>query len=560
MGRRGNIGPFLGGSAFGILAFCIIYGVKILDVRYDAWLLTGGDLTQHYLGWCLYRSSPWTFPIGLTSEFAWPYEISVMYADVIPVCAVFFKLLSPLLPDTFQYFGIWGLLCYALQGGLASVLLHRFIPQVWLGSMLSLFFIVGYQIMYRMFGHTAFGAQWILLLSLIFLFNRDLFGSKRAWRIALGATGALCVFVHGYFVPMVFFIMLTALYMHWWKAGEKKECFLLIGAYAFSVIASMWILGAFSLHVAANATDYGTYGANLDAFFNPILPTMSRFMPSYHISPGQLDGYAYLGLGGIILVLAAFLRICWEKIRGKQVCGAYAPMLLLWFGCMLMAVFQNVAFHDTIVFHVHYPDWMTRVLSIFRGNGRFIWIPTYLLLLLAIVKTAGMQGKILGLKIGSIMVCLMLMLQMVDFSTQVRNLHRNIYDGIGRYYQAALDGKETHPTGKGRELLDDYDVIDDLMKKYDYVAYTDYNYVYKTDHSLMISWYEYKNKVKMNAFYLARMPDSQLQAEQKVLVNELKAGRPREDTLYVIADRDAARQYEGRSFYEVNGLLLGSKK
>lgn len=45
----------------GMAAFVMIYGIKILDVTYDAWLLNGGDLSQHYLGWCFFRESDWCF-------------------------------------------------------------------------------------------------------------------------------------------------------------------------------------------------------------------------------------------------------------------------------------------------------------------------------------------------------------------------------------------------------------------------------------------------------------------------------------------------------------------
>ena len=46
------------GAFFGALVFISLYGVRILDVTYDDWLLTGWyDLSQHYAGWQLYRAS-----------------------------------------------------------------------------------------------------------------------------------------------------------------------------------------------------------------------------------------------------------------------------------------------------------------------------------------------------------------------------------------------------------------------------------------------------------------------------------------------------------------------
>ncbi len=45
------------GALLGGLLFVMLYGVRILDVTYDDWLLTGWyDLSQHYVGWTLYRA------------------------------------------------------------------------------------------------------------------------------------------------------------------------------------------------------------------------------------------------------------------------------------------------------------------------------------------------------------------------------------------------------------------------------------------------------------------------------------------------------------------------
>lgn len=42
---------FLLGGLAGMLVFIACYGVSILDVTNDAWLLSGEDITQHYIGW-----------------------------------------------------------------------------------------------------------------------------------------------------------------------------------------------------------------------------------------------------------------------------------------------------------------------------------------------------------------------------------------------------------------------------------------------------------------------------------------------------------------------------
>lgn len=100
------------GFGMGAIVFVIIYGVKILNPTYVDWLLGGGDLSQHYLGWEFFRKGDWKFPLGLTDMAAYPLETSVVFTDSIPLFALFFKIFRNILPQNFQYFGIYGILCF----------------------------------------------------------------------------------------------------------------------------------------------------------------------------------------------------------------------------------------------------------------------------------------------------------------------------------------------------------------------------------------------------------------------------------------------------------------
>ena len=95
-----------------------------------ALLLRGGyieqDVQQHYAGWLFYRQSPISLPLCETDHLNWPDGTSIAFTDSIPLFAAFFRLLSPLLPGIFQYFGLYTALCFALQGGFAALLAGLF--------------------------------------------------------------------------------------------------------------------------------------------------------------------------------------------------------------------------------------------------------------------------------------------------------------------------------------------------------------------------------------------------------------------------------------------------
>ena len=137
---------FLYGTIVGIFIFINIYGLQLLDFTNVEWLLNSTreeslwDLTQHYLGWVYYRNSDWHFPIGLMDGL-YSSPVSIVYTDSIPLFAIFFKILSPILPATFQYFGLFGLLCYALTGGFAALITRRVSKNLYLAIFSAALFV-----------------------------------------------------------------------------------------------------------------------------------------------------------------------------------------------------------------------------------------------------------------------------------------------------------------------------------------------------------------------------------------------------------------------------------
>lgn len=100
----------------GAFTFLCVFGVIPLIVNDDRWILNGyieKDVIQHYAGWMAFRKSAWQYPLG---AFTGLMGGIVSYTDSIPWIAIFFKLFESVLPETFQYFGIYIFVCYILQG------------------------------------------------------------------------------------------------------------------------------------------------------------------------------------------------------------------------------------------------------------------------------------------------------------------------------------------------------------------------------------------------------------------------------------------------------------
>ena len=109
----------LTGALLGVLVFLAVYGVRVLDptsVALDPEQPQPPTRSSTIWGGSFFRRSPVHLPyIGANYNAVYPFRTSVLFTDSLPLAALFFKLLGGILPTRFQYFGWWGLLCYACR-------------------------------------------------------------------------------------------------------------------------------------------------------------------------------------------------------------------------------------------------------------------------------------------------------------------------------------------------------------------------------------------------------------------------------------------------------------
>ena len=164
---------FFFGAAIGVLLFIITYGTAILDPFNDAWILRSPDIDirQHYVGFLNFYNDSWTFPIGNTDSLSYPYQVSIVWTDSIPGVCVLLKLFRFMLPQTFQFFGIFGMVTFALNGAFAALLVYE-VTKSWTAAIFSCpFFIMSFTVIHRLYYHTALASHWIILAALLLFFG-----------------------------------------------------------------------------------------------------------------------------------------------------------------------------------------------------------------------------------------------------------------------------------------------------------------------------------------------------------------------------------------------------
>ena len=123
------------GAVLGLAAFLCLYGTAPLNPTNDTWIWYGYDETdihQHYAGWLGFRNSSWQFPLAQADALAYPAGagVNISFTDSLPWVSVLFKLLAPVLPAQFQWFGLYELACFVLQGMAAALVLGLFLYEL----------------------------------------------------------------------------------------------------------------------------------------------------------------------------------------------------------------------------------------------------------------------------------------------------------------------------------------------------------------------------------------------------------------------------------------------
>lgn len=481
----------------GAVIFVALYGIQIINPAYDEWLLTGGDLMQHYLGWCFYRRGDWTFPIGMMDQLAYPSYTSVIFTDSIPLFAVFFKLLSPLLPDTFQYFGLWGILCFMLQGYFAAKILRALSvgrPQTLIGCV---FFILSPTVLEKMFRHTALGGHWIILAAIyLFIQHGKMYREIKRTTVYWGIIGGLVAAIHLYFLPMCGMFLggyICCSFLRGYMEEHKlRPGYLLPGvSFVAGLFLSTWLLGGFTSGAEAGGAGLGEASFNLNGFFNS--KGYSRLfdaLPTY--KDLQYEGFAYLGLGIFILVFMALCYIVYclvfKKVRRDRPFWIYGVMyVLMSLGLILFAASPQVTFNDKLLYALPYSSTLYHYWGIFRSTGRMVWPVCYLIFIGAVLccdrflKDTGARKTVPCIVLG---ICVLA--QVYDLSGKLVELREKY--SIRESYESPLQS----------DIWDKIAATD----RVEHIVWASTNY--ENAEIMHMAKYAYDNGMTMNTYYFAR--------------------------------------------------------
>lgn len=543
---------FAAGGFIGAVIFIACYGIDAVNVTNDGWLLKGGDLMQHYVGWKAYRNSAWHFPIGMTDGLIYPDQTCVIFTDSIPLFAIFFKILSPLLPETFQYFGLWGIMTFILMGGIAAVILRKATENLSLCVIGSVFFSFSPYVIQRMYNHTALAGQWLILLAIAIWIYKPYFCNFKRKTIAWGTLLVAASLVHIYYIPMVMIFMIFSCFQDLLENKGWKLDFLM-GIIVIAVdLAVLGCVGAFSSTTSMQDEGLGIYSSNLNVFWNPL--GKGRLLPrSPIVSIGQDEGYGYLGCGILLLTVCMLIIVILKKVYGyikqgkikerskiRELIKKYSfeiSIVLTFSAVVILSVSPTITYDDRVLSVINYPKKIIDLLSVFRASGRFIWCACYTLMFLVIIETI---KDIRREQICIVILLSALLLQGVDLGKYALERRESTRSDL-ELEDLAPERWKTVSEDKKHIVCLPYDIIKNSCGES--VVYEMANFA--VDHHMTINYY-----------VAARVDKEKIAVNEQKIRKMLSEKKIFKDTLFILDSEETGISY-GMKTEIISGIAVG---
>ena len=528
---------FLCGAALGAVAFFVLFPVSCLDPT-DLSYVRGGyverDIIQHYAGWKFYRSEPLSFPLGIASNMNYPEGASVVYSDSIPLFAVLFRFLEPLLPEQFQYFGWFVFLSYLLQGGCAALLLSLFLSTLPAVLAAAVPFVFSPILAERAFRHVSLTAHWLILLAFYAYFSHKRNGRTICWIWFFLAV--ITPLIHTYFLPMIYAVFFAETL----DCGERKEKILsavrLILCLALSVF-SLFCVGAFSTGSSGSSYGYGYFAMNINSVFNPVSASgicWSLFLPALPQGYGTYEGFNYMGLGVLIAFFSVgiFLLLRFRKEKPLRYAAAHPGLLFVCVSLTAFAVSTTVIANNSAFIRIQLPQKLYELCSTFRSSGRMFWPVYYLVFLFTVVF---LSHRFSAKHLGTVVLLVLSAVQLLDLSP------------------AVLTKRNSFSTSPQFEILTDSPFFSENKDTYDHISSPGTS----AFRGLYAALWASENGMTTDFPFLARY-DADRHAEEAAKTREkLLRGEADPDTLYLFSLEDESAFHDIAFYINGNGVVCG---
>jgi hypothetical protein len=367
--------------------FCYLgYGPTVRPTNI-AWMFRD-DWATYLWGFCFFRNSAWSWPLGNTPELFWPFGTSVGFTDANPWASLLFKALSPVLPLDFQFSGMWFLLCFVLQALVGTRITAAFTKDKVVQALGGCLFAATPLLPSR---HAHIALSGFFFVTAGVCLNLKPLASRADVKSSLVVALALVVWgagTHGYLSVMLLMLILTFCLTLWnARLLALKQAALWAAGFVAATVVVYFVFGLIGWKSPdLTAEGFGQFSGDLTALVNPM--GWSRWMPTLAHRPRQWEGFSYLGLGVLALLVLRVVLSATSPRATLQSLRSRWPLLLVLGVMWFYSLSSSVAYLGEEVWSLKkLYDPFSAWTGIFRSSGRFSW-PLHMALIAAAVSAA----------------------------------------------------------------------------------------------------------------------------------------------------------------------------
>ncbi|WP_414445911.1 DUF6311 domain-containing protein [Citrobacter europaeus] len=526
--------PSLAGLA-GFSIFLAFGGLHTLNVNNISYLLFD-DPAQHWIGWEFFRHTPWLqWPIGNNNAYGTHLNNSIVYTDSIPIFALFFKVFSPLLPVKFQYTGIWMAICCVMQGVMGFLLIRKFTRNDIYSLIGSLFFILSSPLIFRLTGHFALSAHWLILAGIILYFDSKAKG--KYWALIL----IFSSLVHAYILAMLLAIWIANLLNRYVKKQiTLKYIIITMLITCLCLFMVMYSIGYFNVSDGLKMYGFGFYKLNLNAPINPLLDSYSSIIKPLPVEGGDYEGINYFGFGIISLMLISFISAPFSKYKIKNCYKNNIIFIILCISLYIYALSSNITIGSIQLLQLNYPHQLEGLTSTFRASGRFFWTVFYASIAFGII----FAYRIFEKKKATAILIVCALIQIHD--------SKNIFPYMKNKFQAEI----TIDTPKDDRWIE----LSKSKKNLVGIPAQEFNPDWKK-----WAYFASINDMNINFGYFARYNKESWEKQSKEELDSAQKGELNTNSIYIFKNKelfeDVLSKYNGESvnFHEDNIYIIAPK-
>ncbi|MGE5182815.1 MAG: DUF6311 domain-containing protein [Acidobacteriota bacterium] len=361
-------------AALGLAMYVLVYGPGHLLGTTAYWQMPFADERQALIGYRYFLHQPWHWPVFASHAVNVPYVKSVAFLDCVPLWALVNKAIATVIPpwssfSAHAYLGLWHAVVYALQACFGVACLRALGHRSWRAAIVTALFVLAVPTWIYRYRHPGLSAHWIELWAL-YLYLRRYVG--RVWLAQL----AVAALVYPYHAVLSLGVLVATLL----RTRDARTIATWLPLGLATVALMTWFVGYFAAETARPQWGFEYESTNLLSWLVPLHSGIAgdgRWIANVMATPWQYEGYAYLGLGCLMLLVALLPEA--RTLRG--VIARHAWLFAAVVACCVLALSNHVYFgsHELVAYPIpRLLGWIPRQ---FRSPGRFVWLPTYVLVI-----------------------------------------------------------------------------------------------------------------------------------------------------------------------------------